>query len=128
MNHLVRARHREVQLHAESALGDTTLECYNCGVRNVFLLGFIPAKSDTVVVLLCRQPGASNSSSKDMNWDTSRWEPLISERMFLTWLVAEPSENEQIRARHMNPNNIGKMEEMWKTNANATFFDLEKNN
>lgn len=127
VNHLVRARHKEVQLHAESALGDTTLECYNCGTRNVFLLGFIPAKSDTVVVLLCRQPCASNSSNKDMNWDTSRWEPLISERAFLTWLVSEPSENEQIRARHMNPNNIGKMEELWKVNSKATFFDLENN-
>lgn len=27
---------------------------YNCGSKNVFMLGFIPAKSDTVVVLLCR--------------------------------------------------------------------------
>ncbi|KAJ1846386.1 ATP-dependent RNA helicase, partial [Coemansia sp. RSA 2703] len=47
--HLVKAHHKEVQLHPGSQLGDTTLECYNCGVRNVFSLGFIPAKSDTVV-------------------------------------------------------------------------------
>ena len=32
------------------------LECYNCGCRNVFLLGFIPAKNESVVVLLCRDP------------------------------------------------------------------------
>jgi regulator of nonsense transcripts 1 len=54
VNHLVRAKHKEVMLHPESPLGETLLECYNCGCRNVFLLGFIPAKSDTVVVLLCR--------------------------------------------------------------------------
>lgn len=54
INHLVRAKHKEVMLHPESPLGETVLECYNCGCRNVFLLGFIPAKSDTVVVLLCR--------------------------------------------------------------------------
>ena len=54
VNHLVRAKHKEVILHAESALGETTPECYNCGSKNVFMLGFIPAKSDTVVVLLCR--------------------------------------------------------------------------
>jgi hypothetical protein len=54
VNHLVRAKHKEVILHAESPLGETTPECYNCGSKNVFLLGFIPAKSDTVVVLLCR--------------------------------------------------------------------------
>lgn len=54
VNHLVRAKHKEVVLHAESPLGDTTPECYTCGSKNVFMLGFIPAKSDTVVVLLCR--------------------------------------------------------------------------
>ncbi|CAI4215354.1 unnamed protein product [Parascedosporium putredinis] len=90
INHLVRARHKEVQLHPESALGDTTLECYNCGTKNVFLLGFIPAKSDSVVVLLCRQPCAATSSNKDISWDVSRWQPLIEERAFLTWLVALP--------------------------------------
>jgi regulator of nonsense transcripts 1 len=54
VTHLVRAKHKEVSLHAESLLGETTPECYNCGAKNVFLLGFIPAKSETVVVLLCR--------------------------------------------------------------------------
>jgi len=54
VNHLVRAKHKEVVLHTESPLGDTTPECYTCGSKNVFMLGFIPAKSDTVVVLLCR--------------------------------------------------------------------------
>ncbi|CAG9949730.1 unnamed protein product [Clonostachys rosea f. rosea IK726] len=126
VNHLVRARHKEVQLHPESALGDTVLECYNCGTKNAFLLGFIPAKSDTVVVLLCRQPCASASSNKDMNWDTSRWEPLIAERAFLPWLVSTPSDAEQLRARHLSPNMIAKLEEMWKVEPNATVVDLEK--
>ena len=68
MNHLVRAKTKEVSLHKEGPLGETVLECYNCACRNVFLLGFVPAKADAVVVLLCRQPCASNSSLKDMNW------------------------------------------------------------
>ncbi|KLU86519.1 regulator-nonsense transcripts 1 [Magnaporthiopsis poae ATCC 64411] len=127
INHLVRARHKEVQLHPESTLGDTILECYNCGVRNVFLLGFIPAKSDTVVVLLCRQPCAANPSSKDMSWDISRWSPLLDERNFLSWLVAVPSDAEQLRARHLTPPMIAKLEELWKEDANATVQDLEKN-
>ena len=126
INHLVRARHKEVQLHPSSPLGDTVLECYNCGTKNVFLLGFIPAKSDTVVVLLCRQPCAAMPSSKDMNWDTSRWQPLIEDRSFLPWLVSSPSDQEQMRARHLPPQMIAKLEEMWKDNANATIADLEK--
>lgn len=54
VNHLVRAKSKEVTLHKDGPLGETVLECYNCGCRNVFLLGFIPAKADSVVVLLCR--------------------------------------------------------------------------
>lgn len=126
VNHLVRARHKEVQLHPQSTLGDTVLECYNCGTKNVFLLGFIPAKSDTVVVLLCRQPCASTPSSKDMSWDISRWQPLIEDRSFLPWLVSVPTEAEQLRARHLTPPMIAKLEEMWKDNAAATIADLEK--
>ncbi|KOS22004.1 Regulator of nonsense transcripts 1 -like protein [Escovopsis weberi] len=126
VNHLVRARHKEVQLHPESALGDTVLECYNCGTKNAFLLGFIPAKSDTVVVLLCRQPCAASTSNKDMNWDTSLWEPLIEERAFLSWLVTPPSDAEQLRARHLSPSTIAKLEEMWKLEPEATVEDLEK--
>jgi hypothetical protein len=59
VTHLVRAKHKEVALHRLGPLGETVLECYNCGCRNVFLLGFIPARADSVVVLLCRsaRPG-----------------------------------------------------------------------
>lgn len=60
----VRAKHKEVTLHKDGPLGETILECYSCGVRNVFVLGFIPAKADSVVVLLCRQPCAAQNSLK----------------------------------------------------------------
>lgn len=118
-------------LHPDSPLGETILECYNCGCRIVFLLGFIPvstlihlpfircpfylvhcftresattaytrlspltpssvccvqAKSDSVVVLLCREPCLSMGALKDMDWDLSQWMPLIEDRAFLPWLV-----------------------------------------
>ena len=125
VNHLVRARHKEVQLHPDSALGDTILECYNCGTKNVFLLGFIPAKSDTVVVLLCRQPCAASQPSKDMSWDVSKWQPLIEDRSFLPWLVSVPSDAEQLRARHLPMSALAKVEDMWKENPDADPSCLE---
>ena len=64
VNHLVRAKCKEVTLHKDGPLGETVLECYSCGTRNVFVLGFIPAKADSVVVLLCRQPCAAQNSLK----------------------------------------------------------------
>ncbi|XP_008786216.2 regulator of nonsense transcripts 1 homolog isoform X1 [Phoenix dactylifera] len=126
VNHLVRAKHKEVCLHKDSPLGETILECYNCGCRNVFLLGFISAKTESVVVLLCREPCLSVNALKDMNWDLSQWCPLIDDRCFLPWLVKVPSEQEQLRARQISAQQINKVEELWKTNPEATLEDLEK--
>ncbi|KAH9180451.1 RNA helicase-domain-containing protein, partial [Lactarius sanguifluus] len=124
VNHLVRAKHKEVILHAESPLGETTPECYNCGSKNVFMLGFIPAKSDTVVVLLCRQPCAA--ISKDISWNAALWAPLIDDRSFLSWLVKSPSETEQLRSRQISFQQINRLEDLWRENAKATLEDLEK--
>ncbi|KAJ7766678.1 nonsense transcript regulator [Mycena metata] len=124
VNHLVRAKHKEVILHAESPLGETTPECYNCGSKNVFMLGFIPAKSDTVVVLLCRQPCAA--ISKDISWNAALWAPLIDDRSFLSWLVKPPSETEQLRSRQISFAQINRLEDLWRDNASATLEDLEK--
>lgn len=126
INHLVRAKHKEVCLHADSPLGDTILECYNCGCKNVFLLGFIPAKTESVVVLLCRDPCANATGLKDMNWDLAQWLPLIDDRCFLPWLVKMPSEQEQLRARQVSAQQINKLEELWRANPEAVVEDLQK--
>ncbi|CAL1401787.1 unnamed protein product [Linum trigynum] len=126
VNHLVRAKHKEVCLHKDSPLGETILECYNCGCRNVFLLGFISAKTESVVVLLCREPCLNVNALKDMNWDLSQWCPLIDDRCFLQWLVKIPSEQEQLRARQISAQQINKIEELWKSNPDAALEDLEK--
>jgi len=126
INHLVRAKAKEVTLHRDGPLGETVLECYNCGCRNVFLLGFIPAKADSVVVLLCRQPCASASNLKDLNWDPVQWQPLIHDRQFLSWLVKVPAEQDQLRSRQISAQQINKLEELWKDNPDATLDELEK--
>lgn len=35
-----------MSLHKDSPLGETVLECYNSGSRNVFALGFVPLKDE----------------------------------------------------------------------------------
>lgn len=42
----LQAKLREVGLHRDSPLGETVLECYNSGSRNVFALGFVPLKDE----------------------------------------------------------------------------------
>ncbi|KAJ0395504.1 hypothetical protein ATCC90586_001265 [Pythium insidiosum] len=126
IQHLVRSKNKEVSLHPESPLGETVLECYNCGCRNAFLLGFIPAKQDSVVVLLCRDPCLQMNALKDMSWDMTQWLPLIEDRSFLPWLVKVPSEHEQLRARQITSVQIAKLEELWRDNPLATVEDLDR--
>ena len=54
VQHLVRSRQREVQLHNSNALGALPLECFVCGSTNLFELGFVPATDETALVILCR--------------------------------------------------------------------------
>ena len=54
--HMVKAKHKEICLHPDSTLKDTMLECYKCASKNLFLLGFVSAKKEAVVMLLCREP------------------------------------------------------------------------
>ena len=87
VNHLVRSRSNQVQLHPESPLGDTVLECYNCASKNAFVLGFVPASSSSVVVLLCRVCVETVPALKDMDWELPQWCPLVQDRKFLPWLI-----------------------------------------
>lgn len=72
-----------------------------------------------VCVCVFRQPCASQSSLKDINWDSSQWQPLIQDRCFLSWLVKIPSEQEQLRARQITAQQINKLEELWKVTEHA---------
>ncbi|CAL9735877.1 ATP-dependent helicase Nam7p [Monosporozyma servazzii] len=122
VNHLVFSHHSVVSLHPESDLGDTVLECYNCGRKNVFLLGFVSAKSEAIVVLLCRMPCAQ---TKNPNWDTDQWLPLIESRQFLSWVAEEPDEETKLKARLITPSQISKLEAKWRSNKDATINDID---
>ena len=73
MLHMVKSRHKEISLHPESPLKDTVIECYNCSSKNIFLLGFVSAKNEAVIILLCREPCLSQLSVKDSKWDMENW-------------------------------------------------------
>ncbi|KAM7537063.1 hypothetical protein Aperf_G00000067545 [Anoplocephala perfoliata] len=124
IHHLVRSKYNEVSLHKDSPIKDVILECYLCGVRNVFHLGFVPAKKESVVILLCRQPCSYHNTH--MNWDPTSWQPLIQDRQFVPWIVKVPSEQEQARARQLSAEQINRLEEMWRDNPEADVADIEK--
>lgn len=130
--HLVRSRNKEVCLHADSPLGEMVLECYLTGQRNVFNLGFVPARDEEVVVLLARDPSLSTPGSaaaaalKDMDLDLTQWQPLISDKMFLPWLVKVPGEQDVLRSRQLSTAQANRLEELWKTNPEAGLDDVDR--
>lgn len=126
VHHLVRSRSHQVQLHPESPLGDTVLECYNCASKNSFVLGFVPASSSSVVVLLCRVCVETVPALKDMDWELSQWHPLIQDRKFLPWLIKVPSDKLLLRAREISQGQMTKLEELWKNEPEARFVDLDR--
>lgn len=123
VTHLILSRHHNISLHEDSHLGDTTLECYSCGQQNVFSLGYISAKEDQVVVILCRLPC---SQLKDSGWDSTSWRPLIEERQFLSWISSIPSEDETINARMINYQQMYQLESEWRNDKDITFNDLSR--
>jgi regulator of nonsense transcripts 1 len=126
INHLIKSGHKEVALHPDSPVGDATLECYNCGCKNIFLLGFIQSKEDEVMVLLCRQPCAFNAP-KESDWNVENWTPLISDRRLLPWLCQHPTQAQESRARKISYEQIQKLEGAWKSGMTlATLEDIDR--
>ena len=126
IHHLVRGRYHQVQLHPESPLGDTVLECYNCASKNAFVLGFVPASASSVVVLLCRVCVETVPALKDMDWELSQWHPLIQDRKFLPWLIKQPSDKLLLRAREISQPQMTRLEDLWKTEPTARYADLHR--
>lgn len=48
------------------------------------------------------------------------------DRQFVPWLVTQPTEAELLRARHITPAQINRLEEAWKANPKATVDDIDK--
>lgn len=120
----MKAKHKEISLHTDNPLGVSTLECYVCGGKNIFLLGFVTLQ-DAQVALVCRMPCLTNNNT-DLNWDPNDFSPIIAEKSFAEWLVKPSSERMQKRARQITYDQINSLEEMRKNNPNVKFEDLNQ--
>ena len=122
--HLVKSNRKEVVLHKSSPLGDSVLECYATGARNVFALGYVPCVGDeNTVVLLSRDIPASHATIKGLNLDMSQWEPLIQDRAFVDWLVTHPEGRELRGSKKLRIEEAKRLEDMWKQGKNEAKLD-----
>jgi len=126
--HLVKAKHKEISLHPEGSHGDTALECYVCGNKNIFILGFVPIQTteESQVIIICRLPCLNSKGCNDLQWDVNDWTPIVEEKMVVNWLVKPPSEQDMKRGRHLNIDQINALEELRKSNPEAKLEDLDK--
>lgn len=51
--------------------------------------------------------------------------PLIENKALVKWLVSEPPLDQMKRARQITPQEIAKLEDLWKQNPNLKFEDLK---
>ncbi|GMH92250.1 hypothetical protein TL16_g12291 [Triparma laevis f. inornata] len=123
LHHLIQTRSSQIHLHPSSPLSSSPLICYHCSARNIFTLGFVPAREESTVVLLCRNC-CDVKEMKEMSWDVKSWTSLIHDRKLLTWLAPMPSEMAVVRAREITQNDIRALEAAWKKNPAATLDDL----
>ena len=126
IQHLVRSKKQRVRLHEDGPLGDSTIECYNCGNANVFNIGSLPTKGQDVVVLLCRVCLGETGALKEQGWEVDRWSALVQDKEFVGWLLKVPSEKEQTRARQVTTSQIRALEDLWRKNPNATMEDIKR--
>ena len=69
----------------------------------MFLLGFVSAKTEQVIMIICREPCLSQLSVKESNWDMEHWQPLIENKAILSWLLKPPTKEEFRRSRKVTP-------------------------
>jgi regulator of nonsense transcripts 1 len=61
-----------------------------------------------------------------MDWELAAWHPVIQDRKFLPWLIKVPPEKLLLRARDISPQQMARLEELWKTEPTACFADLHR--
>ncbi|KAA0170315.1 hypothetical protein FNF28_01543 [Cafeteria roenbergensis] len=123
--HLVKARLREAEPHPRSPVGGVPFKCHSCGTRNIFVLGLLPAKLVAAMAVVCRVCVTSRGPSLTaLDWDVSRWESLIRERVIRQELVPPAPPEARLRMWRPTQRQLLALEELWRENADASLHDL----
>lgn len=111
--HLTKSKHKEIYLNENSPIGEMVLECYSCGCKNIFLLGFLESREGDTGIILCREPCLSQCKIVEDKFEKSRWVPLIKDKKLLEWIVPALSESDIKICNRVNIRSMSKMEEKW---------------
>ena len=113
--HLTKSKHKEVYINSHSQAGEMDLQCYNCGGKNIFLLGFLESREGGNGFILCREPCLTKWKIDDSEFDKKNWVSLINEKKLLDWIVSEPKIDSELRiVQRVNIRKMSKFEETWE--------------
>lgn len=112
--HFTKSRHKELHVGKDSLIGELNLECYHCSGKNIFLLGYLEAKEDDAVFILCREPCLTSCKLDETKFEKSNWNPLIKDKSLVDWIVPHPSNNELKLCLRITIRNMTKLEEKWE--------------
>lgn len=130
--HLTKSKHKEVCTSANSDFGKMVLVCYNCNIRNIFLLGFLESKDKKTGIILCREPCLATCKLEDDNFEKNSWKPLITDKKLLEWIIPSPDENELYKCQKIGIRKMTKLEDRWIEdilfNNKKTYENEEKQN
>lgn len=111
--HLTKSKHKEIFLNENSPIGEMVLECYSCGCKNIFLLGFLESREGDTGIILCREPCLSQCKIVEDKFEKSRWVPLIKDKKLLEWIIPGLGESDMKICNRVNIRSMSKMEEKW---------------
>ncbi len=111
--HLTKSKHKEIFLNENSPIGEMVLECYSCGCKNIFLLGFLESREGDTGIMLCREPCLSQCKIVEDKFEKTRWVPLIKDKKLLEWIVPSLNETDMKICNRVNIRSMSKMEEKW---------------
>ena len=89
------------------------LECYSCGCKNIFLLGFLESREGDTGIILCREPCLSQCKIVEDKFEKTRWVPLIKDKKLLDWIIPTQNETEIKLCNRVNIRSMSKMEDKW---------------
>ncbi|CDI78761.1 hypothetical protein, conserved [Eimeria acervulina] len=123
LQHVIRSKHREA-LRCTYTAGDTKLECFICGVKNVLQLGMLISEAQNVVVIVCRDRCYASGVLEENGWNPTEWQPLIDNKALASWLARPLTNAERARALPVSREEIEEMERKWMAGDNAISAEL----
>lgn len=129
IQHLIYNDHRSIILHPDGLIPmakDTPLSCLNNAQHtNVFSLGIIQSVNGDYTII-CRDNCLDRSRLKEIGWDADSWTHIIQNRHFVDSILSNGPPEGQFTIP-VSQKEIQTLESLWKTNPQATIYDIISN-